>query len=277
MNYIQLTIKGQSAPLQEQLIAVLSNHGLNGVEERDDALLAYFSEEAYQDATKAIVAQWQQQHNLQIDTQVIADQNWNAQWEADYQPVIVEDFCAVRATFHPPIAGVVHDLVVTPKMSFGTGHHATTYMMMQRLQHWALDGKQGLDYGCGTGVLAILAHRLGATLDAVDIDPWAYRNTLENLSLNGVTKGIEVYEGTLEVVPPQSYHFILANINRSVILDTLPDMAARLVPGGQLLTSGFLEADVPLVVEKAASCGLTVQHQVQRERWCCVEFSKALA
>lgn len=271
MDYIQLTIQGQISEVQEQLIALLNEQASSGFEEREDALLVYFPQEAYTTAVQQLIAELQQQHNLQVATQTILNQNWNAQWESDYQPVIVDDFCAVRATFHPPITTVEHELIVTPKMSFGTGHHATTYMMMRQMRDLDVAGQIGLDYGCGTGVLAILAHRLGAAeLDAVDIDEWAYHNTLENLTLNGVKTSLQVYEGTLDVVPKRSYDFILANINRNVILDTLPDMAARLKPNGWVLASGFLEQDVPLIVEKAATLGLQQQHLIEREQWRCL-------
>lgn len=275
MNYVQLTIQGQTAAVQEELIALLSEEVTNGFEEQKDALLAYFSQEAYTIEVQRLIANLQAQHNLRVATQIIINQNWNAQWESDYQPVVVEDFCAVRATFHPPIPQVEHELIVTPKMSFGTGHHATTYMMMQQLRHLPLKQAYGLDYGCGTGVLAILAHRLGAArLDAVDIDPWAYQNTLENLTLNGVEAGIEVYEGTLEAVPTRTYRFILANINRNVILETLTDMVERLEPQGYVLASGFLEQDVSLIVEKAAALGLKQQQLVQREQWRCLLLAR---
>lgn len=275
MNYVQLTIKGQSPAVQEQLIAQLGHYDLNGFEEQDDALLVYFPDNAYNSAVKNTLGQLKQQYNLTVLTDIIADQNWNAQWESDYRPVIVDDFCAVRATFHPPITTVEHELIVTPKMSFGTGHHATTYMMMQQLRDLSVQDKTGLDYGCGTGVLAILAYRLGAgPLDAVDIDPWSYQNTLENLELNSATEGIAVYEGTLEVVPSNTYDFILANINRNVILDTLPDMVARLKPQGHLLASGFLESDVPLIVERAKAEGLALLRLLEREQWRCALFKR---
>lgn len=271
MNYVQLTITGQSPAVQEQLIALLSEQDINGFEEQENALLVYFPHTAYNAAAQQILTDLQRQHDFEVATQTIVDQNWNAQWEADYKPVVVGNFCAVRATFHPSIPNVEYELIVTPKMSFGTGHHATTYMMMQQLRDLPVQDQDGLDYGCGTGVLAILAHQLGARhLDAVDIDTWAYQNTLENLTLNGVEEGIAVYEGTLEAVPKRTYAFILANINRNVILDTLEDMAERLDPEGHLLASGFLEQDVPLIVEQAEALGLEQLDLLHREQWRCL-------
>lgn len=275
MNYIECTISGQDAALQEILVAQLMQANFNGLLEEETQLMAYMDEADYLPAVKAFLQDLQTKYQLQITTKTIADQNWNAQWEADYEPVIVEDFCAVRASFHPPIQGVQYDLEVTPKMSFGTGHHATTYMMMLQMRELDFAHKQVLDYGCGTGVLAILAQKLGAEhINGVDIDYWSYENSLENMQLNGVlTKDMQVYHGELEVVPPQSYDLILANINRNVILGTMPDMRARLNEGGQLLCSGFLEADLPLVIQAAKEQGLTLQHQEARQQWRCLLFS----
>jgi ribosomal protein L11 methyltransferase len=276
MNYIEYTITAPDTALYEIIIAHLSEAAFNGFLEQDAQLVAYLEEDKKEASTQTLLDDLAQKYALQITPKVIANQNWNAQWEADYQPVVVEDFCAVRASFHAPIEQVEHELVVTPKMSFGTGHHATTYMMLLQLRDLELTNKQVLDYGCGTGVLAILAQRLGAEhLDAVDIDYWAYENTLENMQLNGVlTKDMQVYHGELEVVPSQSYDLILANINRNVILGTMSSMCARLKEGGKLLCSGFLEQDIPLVVEAATAQGLTLLRQEARHQWRCLLFGR---
>ncbi|MGH1337943.1 MAG: 50S ribosomal protein L11 methyltransferase [Aureispira sp.] len=275
MNYIEVTISGQAPSLHEILIAQLMSINFNGFLEEENQLIAYLDEAAYLPAVKTRLQELETQHQLNISTKTIADQNWNAQWEADYKPVVVEDFCVVRASFHAPIEGVEHELIVTPKMSFGTGHHATTYMMMLQMRDLDFKEQQVLDYGCGTGVLAILAQRLGAKhIDGVDIDYWSYDNTLENMQLNDVpAEKMEVYHGVLDDVPAQGYDLILANINRNVILGTMSDMQARLNRGGKLLCSGFLEQDIPLVVQAAKECGLTLQRQEEREQWRCLLFS----
>lgn len=275
MNYIEFTIAGQATTLNEILIAQLSTVDFNGFVEEENHLVAYIEEATYLAPAKALLERLQAQHQLNITTKIIVEQNWNAQWEADYQPVVVEDFCAVRASFHPPINTVQHELIVTPKMSFGTGHHATTYMMMLQMRDLALNDQQVLDYGCGTGVLAILAERLGAQhLDAVDIDYWSYDNTLENRELNGVEAfKMNVYHGVLADVPNQQYDAILANINRNVILETMPDMCVRLKKGGNLLCSGFLEQDIALVIAAAQAQGLHLERQEAREKWRCLLFS----
>ncbi len=275
MNYIECTISGKTETLNDVLIAQLVQVNFYGFVEEDNQLVAYIEEADYTPDTQQFLQELQEEQELQVQTKTIADQNWNAQWEADYEPVVVEDFCAVRASFHPPIGGVQYELEVTPKMSFGTGHHATTYMMLLQLRDLEVQGKQVLDYGCGTGVLAILAQRLGAAhLDAVDIDYWAYENTLENMQLNGVlTKDMQVYHGELSVVPVQTYDLILANINRNVILGTLSDMRQRLNKGGQILCSGFLEQDIPLVVKAATEQGLALVRQEARQQWRCLLFT----
>lgn len=275
MNYIEFTITGQPNTFNEILIAQLSTVDFNGFLEEEHQLVAYIEEAAYLAPAQSLLEALKAQHQLSISTKIIAEQNWNAQWEADYQPVVVEDFCAVRASFHPPINTVQYELIVTPKMSFGTGHHATTYMMMLQMRDLALAGQHVLDYGCGTGVLAILAERLGAEhLDAVDIDYWSYDNTLENMELNGVEASkMQVYHGVLADVPAQQYDLILANINRNVILETMPDICIRLNKGGKLLCSGFLEQDIELVVEAAQAQGLYLQRQEAREKWRCLLFS----
>ncbi|MFK7799452.1 MAG: 50S ribosomal protein L11 methyltransferase [Aureispira sp.] len=275
MNYIEFRISGQTTTLNDILIAQLSTVDFNGFLEEENQLVAYIEEAAYLAPAKALLEALKAQHQLNITTKIIAEQNWNAQWEADYQPVVVEDFCAVRASFHPPINTVQHELIVTPKMSFGTGHHATTYMMMLQMRDLVFSNQKVLDYGCGTGVLAILSKRLGAQhLDAVDIDYWSYDNTLENRELNGVEASeMQVYHGVLADVPTQQYDLILANINRNVILETMPEMCTRLKNGGKLLCSGFLEQDIPLVVAAAQEQGLHLQRQEAREKWRCLLFS----
>lgn len=275
MNYIEFTISGHTSALHEVLLAQLMQANFNGFIEQEDHLIAYLEETAYLPTVKTLLGDLKEQYHLQISSKIIVDQNWNAEWEAGYKPVIVEDFCAVRASFHPPIDDVEYELIVTPKMSFGTGHHATTYMMLLQMRNLELSGKQVLDYGCGTGVLAILAQQLGALhVDGVDIDHWSYQNTLENRQLNGLSaKDMQVYHGELEVVPVQSYDLILANINRNVILETMSIMCTRLNKGGQLLCSGFLEQDVPLIIQAAQEQGLLLQRQEVREQWYCLLFS----
>ena len=200
-------------------------------------------------------------------------QNWNAVWESNFQPVIVEDFCAVRADFHEPIPGVQHELVINPKMAFGTGHHETTWMCLRAMRELPCQGAHLLDFGCGTGVLAILAARLGAAeIEALDIEDESYQNTLENAVHNGVAEQIIARCGTLEAVQGRDFDGVLANINRNVILEALPRLAELLKSSGWLLVSGILEQDGPMVRDAATQAGFDCQLQEQRGNWLCLRF-----
>lgn len=274
MNYLKICFQVPASVDQELLIAQLSEFAFNGFEQQADHLTAYIDQSVYDNRLQTCIDALKARYQLSVQQSVIADQNWNAQWESDYEPVIVDQFCAVRASFHEPIGSVQYEIVVTPKMSFGTGHHATTYMMMQKMQSINFETVSVLDYGCGTGVLAILAKQLGARfLQAVDIDKWAYRNTLENLSINNA-ETVQTYCGTLEQVPFQKVDIVLANINRNVILDTMASISNRLDKGGLLLCSGFLQEDIVKINELAQMNQLHLEQRIQREKWRCLLFSK---
>lgn len=274
MNYLKLTIETEDINLNDILVAHLEGYEFNGFSEEDENLVAYINEADYSNELETDLRALTAKYNLSIKRAVLEDQNWNAKWESDYAPVLVDDFCAVRATFHAPISTVAHEIIVTPKMSFGTGHHATTYMMMKQMQRLDFEEKIVFDYGCGTGVLAILAQKLGAKeSDAIDIDSWAYENTLENVEINNCATDMTVYCGEIDAAPAKQYDIVLANINRNVILNTMDKMAARLKKGGFLLTSGFLETDVTLVLEAAARHGLQLVYKMEREQWRCLMLS----
>ncbi|MFT5645766.1 MAG: ribosomal protein L11 methyltransferase [Aureispira sp.] len=274
MNYLKLTIETEEISINDILVAELAKYQFNGFMEEDENLVAYINEADCSNALEADLTALTTKYNLTIKRAILEDQNWNAKWESDYEPVLVDDFCAVRATFHEPITTVEHEIIVTPKMSFGTGHHATTYMMMKQMQRLNFEGQTVFDYGCGTGVLAILAQKLGAKeSDGIDIDSWAYENSVENVEINNCADTITVYCGEIEAAPLKEYDVVLANINRNVLLSTMDKMAARLKKGGHLLTSGFLEADVDLVLKAAAEHGLKLVYKMEREQWRCLMLS----
>lgn len=272
MNYWKYTIH-TTPETAEIVVAYLSDAPFDTFEETPEGLNAYLPESAGCDLAEQTLAAWQEQFDYQWTREFLPAQNWNEIWESNFHPVIVDDFCAVRADFHAPIAGVQHELVINPKMAFGTGHHETTWMCLRALRDLPCAGARLLDYGCGTGVLAILAARLGAdNVEAVDIEEESYRNTLENSEINGVNAQITARCGTLDTVLGRDFDGILANINRNVILDSLPRLAVLLKPGGWLLVSGILELDGPVVTEAAQLVGFELQESAQKGNWLCIKM-----
>jgi ribosomal protein L11 methyltransferase len=204
------------------------------------------------------------------------DTNWNAVWESQFEPILLEDRCCIRAPFHERRDDVEYQVVIMPKMSFGTGHHATTSLMLSRILEMNLQGAIGLDMGSGTGVLAILAVLRGAAhVEAIDIDRWAYENCVENVEMNRVTGRVEAIEGDASRLgDTPKYDFILANINRNILLADLPTYARVLKPGGTILLSGFLEVDVPIIRQKAVETGLSPKKTGLKSGWALVECVK---
>lgn len=205
----------------------------------------------------------------------IETQNWNAVWERDFPPVEVEGRLVIRAPFHAPAPAGAMEVVLTPRNSFGTGHHATTWMMARELLDLPVAGRCGLDLGSGTGVLAIVAAKCGAAhVDAVDIDDWCEASCRENAAVNGVADRIEPILGDVGRVAGRRYDFILANINRNILLAALPVCAESLVAGGTMLMSGFLEKDVPVLVRAAEERGLRHVATRSREEWRMLRLQK---
>jgi len=204
------------------------------------------------------------------------DTNWNALWESNFEPILIEGRCHIRAPFHEKRDDVEHEVVIMPKMSFGTGHHATTSLILARLMDADLTGKKGLDMGSGTGVLAILAVKQGAAhVDAIDIDRWAYENCIENIEMNRVGDRISVQEGDASLLcKSEKYDFILANINRNILLTDMEHYTRVLKTGGAILFSGFLEVDIPVIQRKARELGLAPVEAVLKNGWAMVECKK---
>jgi ribosomal protein L11 methyltransferase len=263
-----------NAETSEILVAYLSDAPFDTFEETEEGLNAYLPAHAGQTVAELQLLELQKQFDFVWDKTFLPGQNWNEIWESNFPPVVVNDFCAVRADFHEPIPGVKHELVINPKMAFGTGHHETTWQCIAAMEHLPMAGKKVLDFGCGTGVLAILASKLDAAeVEAVDIEEESYRNTLENSEVNGVTN-VTARCGTLAAVQGRDFDGILANINRNVILDSLPDLAGLLQPGGWLLVSGILLQDEAVVTEAVAKAGFEKKKKTERGNWLCLEFWK---
>lgn len=198
--------------------------------------------------------------------------NWNQEWEKNFEPIDVEGNCHVRAPFHPK-TNAEFDIIIEPKMSFGTGHHETTHMMIQHLLEIDVRGKKTLDMGCGTAILAILAEMKGAKpIDAIDIDNWCYLNSIENAERNNC-KEISVYEGDAKLLKNKKYDLIIANINRNILLNDMQVYVDCLNPNATILFSGFYEEDIPLINASCVEKGLTYIKKIQRNNWVSLKYT----
>ncbi len=268
-DYIEVSIiTGGNVDKKDILIAQLSGIGFEGFEEEKNLLKAFISKKDYKDLQmKSLI----EQSGMEYKISIIKYKNWNEVWEAGFNPVIVGNFCAIRATFHKPVNGVEYDIIITPKMSFGTGHHATTYLMIKAMEQITIKGKSVFDFGTGTGVLAILAEKMGAsTIEAIDIDEWSIENGKENLLQNQSEK-IILYKSE-EITSSKKFDVIFANINRNVILQHLGDMKAHLSPGGVIVLSGLLTGDEEAVSIKAKDFHLKLSSREERQSWICLQF-----
>ena len=273
MNYhkYEITTSRETADI---LVAFLSDSPFDTFEETEDGLNAYAPATASEEEIEAQLTDLQQQFDFSWLKELILGQNWNKLWESNFQPVIVGDFCAIRADFHEPIPGVTWELVINPKMAFGTGHHETTWQCIAAIEHLPMTGKKILDYGCGTGILAIVASKQGAaTVEAVDIEEQSYINTVENCVANGVIN-VTTRLGTLAAVEGKDFDGILANINRHVILESLPALYNLLKPKGWLILSGILLTDQEIVTQAAEAAGFSEKWINSRGNWLCGEFAK---
>ncbi len=261
-SYCEITIPAEQA-MQELLIAELALIGYNGFEESESVLKAYIPEEQFVENELNILFN---KYELKYSKSIISKQNWNELWESNFEPVQVGDFVGIRASFHPSFTDVAHEIVITPKMSFGTGHHATTYSVMQLMRDLDFTGKSVYDFGTGTGILAILAEKLGATkLLAVDNDDWCIENASENISINDC-KYIDIQKVD-KCDLNEKYQIILANINKNIILDNIQALAAGLEKGGQLILSGLLKEDEADILTACGSLGLTHKTTIERNGW----------
>lgn len=264
MKHIQLEIIANEYQ-QEELIALLDSYNPSGFEQTDETLKAYFDESDFNAPEIFQVLKGYSYTKSEIE-----EQNWNAVWEQNFQPVVVNDFCAVRAHFHQPVSNVQHEIIITPKMSFGTGHHATTYMMMEQMRELDFTGKRVFDFGTGTGILAILAKKLGATsVTAIDVDDWSIENANENFERNACQNITVSLSSTL---PNEKFAIVLANINRNVILAYMQQLVTIVEEGGLILLSGLLTADENIVTEAATENGLQFCKKLERSGWLSLLF-----
>lgn len=275
MDYIELTIPVANAEQAEILTAWLADYPFDSFTTERTALKAYIPQQLLADCKEEVDALLADEGITGARYVSIEAQNWNALWESNFEPVDVDGRIYIRAPFHAQAAGDALDIVIMPKMSFGTGHHATTHLMSATIADLNLQGLQGLDMGSGTGVLAIIAALRGAAhIDAVDIDEWADENCRENITTNGVADRITPILGDASVIEGRHYDFILANINRNILLADMPRYEATLATGGTLLMSGILEQDIPAITTRAEELGLHTVETRLRNGWAMVRVCK---
>ena len=259
-------------PATEILIAELGYAGFESFVENNEGLTAYIQKEDWNafilDGINILKSS---QFAITYSFNEIEQTNWNAEWENNFKPIVVDDLVTIRAPFHDK-PDTKYDLIIEPKMSFGTGHHETTHMMIQHILKNVFKGKSVLDMGCGTGVLAILAEKVGAiSLDAIDIDNWCYINSLENVDRNKC-EHISVYEGDVSLLKDQSYDVVIANINRNILLSDIPAYARCLNKDGFLFLSGFYKNDILLIEKKCKEYMLKLDEIIERGDWISLKF-----
>lgn len=268
-DFIQIVFSDLQPEQQEILMAHLTEAGYEGFEQADTELNAFIPKQAFD---PEILRELSFKYQLTYKQEFIAAKNWNAIWESNFQPVMIDDFVCIRADFHSPAKGVEHEIVITPKMSFGTGHHATTFMMVQQMKEINFNGKTVFDFGTGTGVLAILAEKLKAKeIVAVDNDEWSIANATENIEKNSGTVIRLEKADTITII--RQFDIILANINRNVIIKNFPVMANRLAKDGVLLISGLLKEDENAILHLATEERLLLIKKTIKENWISLRFT----
>lgn len=280
MKYIEVNITlGQNDPFRDLLVDALGNEGpYDSFVETPTGLKAYVQESLFdEDWLKGQLADIEEMTSCSYTFENLPDKNWNEEWEKQHKPVLVEAANGkrvwVRAPFHEHRSDVDYEIEIEPKMSFGTAHHQTTYMMLSYLTELELAGQRVLDMGCGTAVLAILAKIRGAEyVEAIDIDEWAYNNAIENAQRNGVALNVRI--GDASLLTDQQFDLIIANINRNILLNDMAAYAKVLAQGGTLLLSGFYESDVPVLQQHAEALGLQLQQQKVRQSWAALRLLK---
>ena len=267
-HHIQITFSDVQPEQQEILIAHLAEIGFESFEEKENELCAFITAGNYDEA---LLNNLIYKYQLVYQKQIIPEKNWNEVWESHFTPVIIDDFVAIRADFHLPVRGVQHEIVITPKMSFGTGHHSTTKMMIEQMKEIDFAEKTVLDFGTGTGILAILAEKLGAkNVLAIDNDDWSIENAKENFQRNNTTN-IELSKKPIDQIA-QKFNIILANINKNVILENFSMLAMYLAKRGILLCSGLLKEDEEEILQSAGANKLKVKNAIAEKNWICIRF-----
>jgi ribosomal protein L11 methyltransferase len=278
MNYYELlfTTRTTEDYQQDLLINALGEIGFDTFEELDLGFKAYISTGDFdQEKLDEQLAFYRDMFPFSYEITLIPQKNWNEVWESNFEPIEIGDKIFVRATFHQPAPEFPYEIVIDPKMAFGTGHHQTTAMMLEMMLENNFAGKKVLDMGCGTGILAIMAAKLGAlAITAIDYDPVCCASTVENAGLNHI-ENITALCGSKEIIPEEQFDIILANINRNILLNQMQRYNGALKPGGEIYFSGFYESpDLKIITEEATKYGLKYLYHKKKKDWVAVKVVK---
>lgn len=271
--YISYTFKiHPKEPATEILVAELGEVGFESFVESEDGMIAYIQQTDWnENVLDDIFILNSEEFTISYEMEVIEQTNWNSEWEKNFNPIQVDDLVSIRAPFHEN-PNLKYDIVIEPKMSFGTGHHETTHMMVQHLLELDLTDKKTLDMGCGTGILAIFAEMKGAKpIDAIDIDNWCYLNSIENVERNNCSN-ISVYEGEAALLVDKKYDVIIANINRNILLNDMHAYMNCLNENGTLLLSGFYKEDIAIIDAEVSKYHYKLDKTIERNNWVALKY-----
>jgi ribosomal protein L11 methyltransferase len=277
MEYTEVDIKlNPVVPFADILVAKLNEIEFESYNEYENGVKAYVQTHLFNEtAVKEIISEVVELCELTFTINKVKQENWNKKWESNFEPVYINDRCVIRAHFHADFPDVEQEIIITPKMSFGTGHHETTSLVMNEMFGIDFKDKSVLDMGSGTGVLAILAAKLGAnSLIGIDFDEWAFENAEENAQLNSVDN-IDFIHGDAGAIRDETFDIILANINRNIILQDIATYVGAMNEKSEILFSGFLKEDIPLILEKSEQLGLELVVSKHKNKWQMLHLKKA--
>lgn len=277
MEYVCVSFTVNPAePGSEILASALSEENFESFVYNDAGFEAYVPQNLFNEGVLQNLSEQFPEIKFTHSIQKIKNQNWNEVWEKSFSPVVIENLCTIRAPFHPAPTPPLLDVIIEPKMSFGTGHHQTTWLMSKALFGLNLSNKSVLDVGCGTGILSIIAKKLGAQhVIGIDIDEWSIENSRENRKANGYHReAIDFYQGTINSIENDTFDVMLANINKNILLKEISKYAAHLNPGGILLISGFFENDCHELIAAAEKTKLKNTGKELKNEWAMLSFQK---
>ncbi len=280
MKYLVLHFKFDNTEefVADVLAAQLGEIGFDSFVKTTEGLDAYILEKEFNEASLSqLISDFPFDAEITFKKEHLEDKNWNEEWEKNFfEPIIISDKCIIHSTFHKDIPKLPYDIIINPKMAFGTGHHETTSLIITEILETEMKGKRVLDMGCGTSVLAILASMRGASeLTAIDIDDWCVDNSLENLALNNI-KNVDVKLGDASLLPGIQFDIILANINRNILLNDMASYVNCLSKGGLLFISGFYTEDVPILEKKANELGMKMLYFKQKNNWAAMKLVRSI-